>query len=122
LLASLHTGRAAAISLDPSPLDPLDQHTGRAAAISMDPSPLDKAKRSSWCLPITLLTMQFCNKRNLGDLLTADKLCVYKDVQSLARDAFHNYGQRLYLIGKRQSQGSQRQKAIFMPANWFFDR
>jgi hypothetical protein len=40
----------------------------------------------------------------------------------LARDAFHNYGQRLYLIGKRQSQGSQRQKAVFMPAKWFFDR
>ena len=71
------------------------QHTGRAAAISMDPSPLDKAKRSSWCLLITFLTMQFCNKRNLGDLLTADKLCVYKVVKSLARDALHNYGQRL---------------------------
>ena len=61
-------------------------------------------------------------KRNLGDLLTADKLCVYKVVKSLARDALHNYGQRLYLIGKRHSQGSQRQKAVFMPAKWFFDR
>ena len=57
-------------------------------------------------------------------LLTADKLCLYKVVKSLAREAFHNYGQRLYLIGKRQSQGSQRpgQKAVFMPAKWFFDR
>ncbi len=55
-------------------------------------------------------------------LLTADKLCLYKVVKSLAREAFHNYGQRLYLIGKRQSQGSQRQKAVFMPAKWLFDR
>jgi hypothetical protein len=29
---------------------------------------------------------------------------------------------RLYLIGKRPSQGSQRQRAVFMPAKWFFDR
>ena len=43
----------------------------------------------------------------------------------LAVDAatmFHNYAYQLYLIGKRQSQGSQRQKAVFMPAKWFFDR
>ena len=46
----------------------------------------------------------------------------YPAVKSLAREAFHNYGQRLYLICKRQSQGSQRQKAVFMPAKWLFDR
>jgi hypothetical protein len=37
-------------------------------------------------------------------------------------EVFHNYAYQLYLIGKRQSQGSQRQKALFTLAKWLFDR
>jgi hypothetical protein len=36
-------------------------------------------------------------------------------------EAFHSYGQELHRIGKRQPQGSQRRKATFVLAKWFFD-
>jgi hypothetical protein len=37
-------------------------------------------------------------------------------------EVFHNYAHQMYLIGKRQSPGSQRQKAVFTLAKWPFDR
>ena len=36
-------------------------------------------------------------------------------------EAFHNYGQERYLIGKEQDEGSKKQRAAFMLAKWFFD-
>jgi len=36
-------------------------------------------------------------------------------------EAFHNYGQERYLIGKEQDGGSKKQRAAFMLAKWFFD-
>ena len=36
-------------------------------------------------------------------------------------EAFHNYGQARYLIGKEQDEGSKKQRAAFMLAKWFFD-
>ncbi len=36
-------------------------------------------------------------------------------------EAFHIYRQELHRIGKRQPQGSQRQKAAFILAKWLFD-
>ena len=36
-------------------------------------------------------------------------------------EAFHIYRQELHRIGKRQPQGSQRRKATFVLAKWFFD-
>ncbi len=36
-------------------------------------------------------------------------------------EVFHNYAHQLYLIGKRQSPGSQRQKAVITLAKWLFD-
>ena len=37
-------------------------------------------------------------------------------------EVFHNYAHQLYLIGKRKSPGSQRQKAVCTLAKWLFDR
>ncbi len=37
-------------------------------------------------------------------------------------EVLHNHAYQLYLIGKRQSPGSQRQKAVFTLAQWPFDR
>ena len=36
-------------------------------------------------------------------------------------EAFHNYGQERYFIGKEQDEGSKKQRAAFMLAKWFFD-
>jgi hypothetical protein len=36
-------------------------------------------------------------------------------------EAFQGYGQQLHRIGKRQPPGSQRRKAAFVMAAWFFD-
>jgi hypothetical protein len=36
-------------------------------------------------------------------------------------EAFHNYGQERYFIGKEQDEGSKKQRASFMLAKWFFD-
>jgi hypothetical protein len=36
-------------------------------------------------------------------------------------EGFHSYAQELYLIGKEQEPGSNRQKVPFALAKWFFD-
>jgi hypothetical protein len=36
-------------------------------------------------------------------------------------EGFHSYAQELYLIGKEQDAGSNRQKVPFALAKWFFD-
>ena len=36
-------------------------------------------------------------------------------------EAFHSYAYELYLIGKVQPQGSNRQNVPFKLAEWFFD-
>jgi hypothetical protein len=115
-------------------------HNGFKNAMLVDTS------RNQWHIWLNLLiAMGFCLNDISSEERRARQPCVPRSAQhshrpgvvidfspcfeplSLAVDAatmlegFHSYAQQLYLIGKEQEPGSNRQKVPFALAKWFFD-